>query len=273
MTEPSPSDSYKQAGNKYFADGEYQKALEQFDLAIEADPNNHILYSNRSGTWLALEIADHAIEDALQCIELKPEWIKGYTRLGAAHLHAGDIEAAQEAYLKAKEIDPDNAMCKNGLASCARLIEEEQAEAEQQKSPSIPAQAQATAAGKSAANGVPDIASVFGKVDPNFMGDIASKMFEGMTGGNGNSKMNGDMMSAISEIMKNPQMMELAQTLAMDPEVQHIMKDGPEKMFESVEKIWKGKADQKHSIRQKVEKVAEQYANDLKRGQSKQHKK
>lgn len=49
-------------------------------------------------------------------MELKPDWPKGYSRLGAAHLGLGEHEAAISAYKKGLEIDPNNEPLKSGLA-------------------------------------------------------------------------------------------------------------------------------------------------------------
>lgn len=52
--------------------------------AIGFDPNNHVLYSNRSAAYLALERAEEALEDASMCIELNSSWGKGYGRKASA---------------------------------------------------------------------------------------------------------------------------------------------------------------------------------------------
>ena len=59
----------KDAGNKAFAAKEYDKAIELFSNAIELDPKNHILYSNRSAAQAGKKNWQAALEDAEQvCI-------------------------------------------------------------------------------------------------------------------------------------------------------------------------------------------------------------
>ena len=57
----------------------------------------HILYSNRSASFLCLGDEKNALEDAERCVELRPEWFKGYYRLAQVYLRIG---RAQDAYSK-----------------------------------------------------------------------------------------------------------------------------------------------------------------------------
>ena len=52
--------------------------------AIELDPNDATLYANRSLCYLQMTEAGKALRDANTCIKLRPEWLKGYYRKGAA---------------------------------------------------------------------------------------------------------------------------------------------------------------------------------------------
>ena len=47
---------------------------EKFSQAIELDPSNHVLYSNRSGAYASLKDWQKALEDANKVTEIKPDW-------------------------------------------------------------------------------------------------------------------------------------------------------------------------------------------------------
>ena len=64
---------------------------EKFSQAIELEPDNHVLYSNRSGAWASKRDFDKALEDANKTTELKPDWAKGWGRKGAALHGTGDL--------------------------------------------------------------------------------------------------------------------------------------------------------------------------------------
>jgi len=106
---------HKNAGNKAFQEGDYEKAVEEFTKAIELE-QNHVFYSNRSGAYAALKKYDLALDDAQKCVSLKPDWAKGYSRLGAAYHGLGNFEEAEKAYKRGLEIEPNNEGLKESLA-------------------------------------------------------------------------------------------------------------------------------------------------------------
>lgn len=98
---------------------------EKFSQAIELDPTNHVLYSNRSGAYASLKDYEHALEDANKVVEIKPDWSKGWGRKGTALHGSGDLVGATDAFEQAVKLDPYNAQAKSGLESVKRAIEAE----------------------------------------------------------------------------------------------------------------------------------------------------
>lgn len=112
------ADEYKAEGNKYFAAKEFEKAIEAFTKAIEASPEpNHVLYSNRSGSYASLKDFNNALKDAQECVKINPSWAKGYNRIAGAEFGLGNFDEAKSNYEKCLELDPNNAMAKEGLKS------------------------------------------------------------------------------------------------------------------------------------------------------------
>jgi tetratricopeptide (TPR) repeat protein len=52
--------------------------------AIDLDPTNATVLSNRSLSWMRLGQPDQALADARSCKELKPDWSKAWYREGSA---------------------------------------------------------------------------------------------------------------------------------------------------------------------------------------------
>ena len=52
--------------------------------AIDVDPTDATLLSNRSLCWIRLGQAEHALDDAKACRALRPDWSKACYREGAA---------------------------------------------------------------------------------------------------------------------------------------------------------------------------------------------
>ncbi|KAK4540061.1 hypothetical protein LTR36_009802 [Oleoguttula mirabilis] len=119
------ADALKAEGNKLFAAKDFHGAVEKFSQAIEAEPTNHVLYSNRSGAYASLKEFDHALEDATKTTEIKPDWAKGWGRKGAALHGEGDLVGAVDAFEEALKLDPSNAQAKSGLDAVRRAIDAE----------------------------------------------------------------------------------------------------------------------------------------------------
>jgi serine/threonine-protein phosphatase 5 len=70
----------------------YDEAVEGYTQAISFDPYNPIYYSNRSVSYLKLELYGSALEDAVKATELDPKFVKGYYRRASAHMALGNLK-------------------------------------------------------------------------------------------------------------------------------------------------------------------------------------
>lgn len=113
-------ESLKVKGNALVQESKHGEALAYFSKAIELGPPGetlHIYYSNRSLCALAVEKHAEAIKDAEKCIELKGDWPKGYSRLGAALFYEGRYQEAAKAYAQGLTMEPTNEALLSGLRS------------------------------------------------------------------------------------------------------------------------------------------------------------
>ncbi|KAL5212497.1 hypothetical protein ABZP36_023344 [Zizania latifolia] len=114
------ADEAKAKGNAAFSAGRFEEAARHFTDAIALAPGNHVLYSNRSAALASVHRYSEALADAEKTVELKPDWAKGYSRLGAAHLGLGDAASAVAAYERGLALDPSNEGLKAGLADAKK---------------------------------------------------------------------------------------------------------------------------------------------------------
>jgi len=113
----------KDDGNKAFSVNDFKGAVSKFSAALEIDPSNEVFYSNRCAAYLNLK--DHAsyekaLVDAQKCVELKPEWGKGYARLGAAYVQLGKFEEAMTAITTGIAKEPKNPLLAEGLVNAQK---------------------------------------------------------------------------------------------------------------------------------------------------------
>ncbi|CAK9195110.1 unnamed protein product [Sphagnum troendelagicum] len=110
------ADEAKAKGNAAFSAGKFEEAVGYFAEAIALSPDNHVLYSNRSAAYASLHKYEDALKDAKKTVELKSNWAKGYSRLGAAYVGLGQLNEAIDSYKQGLQHEPANEALKSGLA-------------------------------------------------------------------------------------------------------------------------------------------------------------
>ncbi|CAK9859760.1 unnamed protein product [Sphagnum jensenii] len=110
------ADEAKAKGNAAFSAGKFEEAVGYFAEAIALSPDNHVLYSNRSAAYASLHTYEDALKDAKKTVELKSNWAKGYSRLGAAYVGLGQLNEAIDSYKQGLQHEPGNEALKSGLA-------------------------------------------------------------------------------------------------------------------------------------------------------------
>jgi len=104
----------KDQGNKALQAEKFDEAISLYTQAIELDGTNHVFYSNRSAAYTKKGDYENALKDAKKTVELKSDWGKGYSRLGASLSYLERHDEALEAYKDGLKHDPENAQLKQG---------------------------------------------------------------------------------------------------------------------------------------------------------------
>lgn len=94
----------KDQGNELFQAGKTQEAIVLYTQAINLDPDNQVLYSNRCAAYMKNDSKSKALHDAEKCVQIAPTWSKGYVRLGAAQHSLKRFDAAIDTFQKGKSI-------------------------------------------------------------------------------------------------------------------------------------------------------------------------
>ncbi|KAJ5435867.1 Tetratricopeptide-like helical [Penicillium cf. griseofulvum] len=88
-TSADEADSFKLAGNKFFKDGNYRRAIEEYTKAIDINPNSSAYLSNRAAAYMSAKQFPNALEDVQRSNDLDPNnpkimhrWAKILTSLG-----------------------------------------------------------------------------------------------------------------------------------------------------------------------------------------------
>lgn len=106
---------YFNRGTAYYYLGDYQRALNDFNQAIQDNPMFFETYYNRGMTYGKVRYFQKAIEDYNKAIELNPKCAKAYTNRGIIFKILGRYEQAIEDLKKAIDIDPRQEYAYNSL--------------------------------------------------------------------------------------------------------------------------------------------------------------
>ncbi|XP_057375057.1 stress-induced-phosphoprotein 1-like isoform X2 [Daphnia carinata] len=116
----------KDQGNAALAAGKLDEAVGLYSEALAIDPENHVLYRNRSAAYAKAGKYLEALQDAEKTVSLKPDWVKGYSRKGAALAYLGRDGEAQTAYEEGLKYEPNNEQLKEGLQEVRAKLEANQ---------------------------------------------------------------------------------------------------------------------------------------------------
>lgn len=70
----------------------------------------------------SLPCCDVTQQVADKCIELAPDFVKGYSRKGTLQFFMKDYDKALETYRKGLKLESDNEECREGVQKCLATI-------------------------------------------------------------------------------------------------------------------------------------------------------
>jgi tetratricopeptide (TPR) repeat protein len=139
--QPARADAYDHLGQIALLAGEYERASEMFRKALELDPKTPNAHFRLARALAFLGQSEEAIAEAQKDIESSPQAGESYALLGETYAQLQDYANAKIAYEKAVEVQPKLSKPYYGLSVvCARLGQQEQSQAYQQKFRDIEAQ-------------------------------------------------------------------------------------------------------------------------------------
>lgn len=92
----------------YFRMGDYERALAEYDRALELDPEDDNNFVRRGNVYLRMSDYERAIFELDRAIEINPDNDRAYLTRGNAYLALGDYDRALNDYDRAIEINPDS---------------------------------------------------------------------------------------------------------------------------------------------------------------------
>ncbi len=106
LDDPQNAFNYLNRGSAYGLQGEYERAIQDFDRVIELDPQNASVYIRRGLASNDLGEYELSIQDYNKAIELAPQNADAYLLRGRAYYFLGENEHAIQDFDKTIELNP-----------------------------------------------------------------------------------------------------------------------------------------------------------------------
>ena len=108
-------------GNEAMKSERYQEAVDHYTSVLAAHPHDNEVLANRSLAYLHLRQGPESLQDAALCVNLMPNWAKGYYRMGCALEECKAYKEAASVFAKVVEMEPENAEASGRLMKARRL--------------------------------------------------------------------------------------------------------------------------------------------------------
>ncbi|KAI0264870.1 hypothetical protein BC834DRAFT_1042072 [Gloeopeniophorella convolvens] len=130
------AEEHKETGNAHFHSGEYQKAIEEYKLAVKVHGPRAAYWSNLAAAWLKLEEWDNAEDCVQRALEVDPTFMKaryrgGMARKGNLQLIAAFIDFRVILTQDPTSMEAEAALCETADLMRARGEEDGQFDAPQ----------------------------------------------------------------------------------------------------------------------------------------------
>ena len=94
-------------GGVYQRKGELDRAIQDYDQALQLDPNDATTFYNRGVAYGSRRQWDQAVQDYDQAVRLEPKFAAALYGRGVAKEQTGDRAGADADIAAARAIDPD----------------------------------------------------------------------------------------------------------------------------------------------------------------------
>jgi len=121
LTQSDPGDDAYRAGDRLFEDGQYERAMAEYDGALQVNPEHIHAARGRARSLLLLERHPEALAAFNQAIDREPGFAGSYANRGILYDRMGRYEQALADYERALKLDAEVAEGPGWLTRFFRL--------------------------------------------------------------------------------------------------------------------------------------------------------
>lgn len=103
---PTFSEAYFNRGLCHYNLKNFDKGIEDYSKSADLDPKNPVIYNNRGDAYYRKQVFDKAIADYDRALDLNPKYLKAFYNRGLAYACQQDYEKAVEDFSEVIKINP-----------------------------------------------------------------------------------------------------------------------------------------------------------------------
>lgn len=103
---PTFSEAYFNRGLCWYNLKNFDKSIEDYSKSADLDPKNPVIYNNRGDAYYRKQVFDKAIADYDRALDLNPKYLKAFYNRGLAYACQQDYEKAVEDFSEVIKINP-----------------------------------------------------------------------------------------------------------------------------------------------------------------------
>jgi stress-induced-phosphoprotein 1 len=116
----------KEKGNAAFRNGDFPKAISEYEEAIKRDPTNAAYRNNLAATLLKIGDFNGAKANVEKSLELDKKYVKAWAKKGDIEFYMKEYHKALDSYKMGLQLEPDNALCTQGLNKTIQQVNSSQ---------------------------------------------------------------------------------------------------------------------------------------------------
>lgn len=114
----------KERGNAAFREGNFPKAIAEYEDACKRDPTNAPYHNNLAAAYLKMGIFNDAKKEVEKSLELDKKYVKAWAKKGDIEFFMKEYHKSLDSYKAGLQIEPDNSLCKQGMTKTMAKIQE-----------------------------------------------------------------------------------------------------------------------------------------------------
>lgn len=114
----------KERGNTAFREGDFPKAIKEYEEAIKRDPSNAPYHNNLAAAYTKVGLFNDAKREVDKSLEIDKTYVKAWAKKGDIEFFMKEYHKSMDSYKAGLQLEPDNSLCKQGLQKTMMKIQE-----------------------------------------------------------------------------------------------------------------------------------------------------